>query len=149
MGTRYGLAIRAATSVDAPGLSEMLAAMGLTVPVRDLADRLDALRGDHGVALMALEWGPPAGLVVLHWYHSLLTASPIAEITLLHVGLDDRRRGIGRLLLKAAARAARQAGCETLRLCPSEEQGALRAFGAANGFTTASTCMERPLRKRD
>ena len=68
MKTRYGLEIRAATGADAPGLSELLGSAGYAVDPRALADRLDAIRREPGTALIAAEWGPPSGLVVLHWY---------------------------------------------------------------------------------
>ncbi|MFD0938098.1 GNAT family N-acetyltransferase [Methylobacterium trifolii] len=148
MGNRYGLEIRAATAADAPGLAELLGSTGLSVAAQDVVERLDALRAGQGTVLIALEWGPPSGVIVLHWYRTLATAAPVAEITLLHVGAEERRRGVGRVLLKAAARAARQAGCETLRLCAAEDQTALRAFCAANGFLEDTRCLMRSLRKQ-
>ena len=55
--------------------------------------RLDNLRQGPGTALVALEWGPPSGVVVLHWYQALEAALPVAQFTLLLVSIDDRRRG--------------------------------------------------------
>lgn len=147
MSGRYGLEIRAATGTDGPGLAELLAACGQPVPARDLAERIEGLRRDQGAALVAVEWGPPSGIVVLHWYRTLQAASPIAEITTLLVGPDDRRRGLGRLLLKAASQAARSAGCGRLNLLADPDQEALHAFCAATGFTQAGSRYDRPLRK--
>ena len=141
--TRYGLEIRAATASDAPGLAELLQAGG----VRALAERLDALRHAPGTALLALDWGPPAGLVVLHWYRTLDADQPTAQITLLLVAPDDRRRGIGRLLVKAAAQAARVAGCGALELLAPSAQPELQAFCQATGFATAGSRFVRALRK--
>lgn len=148
MGSRYGLEIRAATSVDAPGLAELLGAAGRPIAAGDLAERIVALREAQGAALIALEWGPPSGLVVLHWYRTLDAAAPTARITMLLVGPDERRRGIGRLLLKAAAQAARVAGCDALHLVVEREQPALRAFCEATGFARAGSSYARPLRKK-
>ena len=147
MGSRYGLEIRAATVGDAPGLAELLAVCGQLVSARDLTDRIDALRRDQAAALLAVEWGPPSGLVVLHWYRTLVVASPVAQITTLLVGPDDRRRGVGRLLLKAASQAARSAGCGSLHLLAEPDQPELNAFCAATGFAQAGTRFDRPLRK--
>ncbi|WP_375409526.1 GNAT family N-acetyltransferase [uncultured Methylobacterium sp.] len=147
MGSRYGLEIRAAAAGDAPGLADLLAACGRPVPARDLADRIDALRREEGAALVAVEWGPPGGLVVLHWYRTLQDAAPVAQITTLLVGLDDRRRGVGRLLLKAASQAARSAGCGSLHLLAESDRPELSAFCAATGFTQAGIRFDRPLRK--
>ena len=147
MNTRYGMEIRAATGAEAPGLCELLAAAGHVIPVRMLAERLDAIRQGSGAALVALEWGPPSGLVVLHWYHTLGAAQPTAQITTLLVGPDDRRRGIGRLLVKAAAQAARVAGCGDLELSAAAAP-ALHEFCRATGFTEAGPRFVRGLRKK-
>ncbi|HEY4251542.1 MAG TPA: GNAT family N-acetyltransferase [Roseomonas sp.] len=107
-----------------------------------------ALRQAAGTALIAAQWGPPSGLVVLHWYATLEDARPTAQITTLLVGAEDRRRGIGRLLLKAAAQAARTAGCGQLELLAAPDQAALHAFCRATGFAAAGERFIRSLRKQ-
>ena len=144
MTSRYGLEIRAATPAEAAGLAELL---GGGLDPRLLAERLAALQQAPGAALIAVEWGPPSGLVVLHWYRSLGAAQPIAQVTTLLVRPEDRRRGIGRLLLKAAAQAARSAGCGTLELLVPDAASALGAFCRATGFSQTGACFLRPLRK--
>ncbi|MCJ2033950.1 GNAT family N-acetyltransferase [Methylobacterium sp. J-068] len=146
MASRYGLEIRAAGPADAAGLSELLGASGHPTPPGVLAERLDALRQGHGAALIALEWGPPSGLVVLHWYRTLEATLPVAQISTLLVGPDERRRSIGRLLLKAASQAARSAGCGDIEL--RTDQPELRAFADATGFLKPGTLSVRPLRKK-
>lgn len=148
MNTRYGLEIRTATGAEAPGLSELLGAAGHPIPPRILAERLDAIRQEPGTALVALEWGPPSGLVVLHWYQTLDAAQPTAQITTLLVGADERRRGIGRLLVKAAAQAARVAGCGALELLAASEQPGLHEFCLATGFAEMGPRFVRALRKK-
>ena len=85
--SRYGLEIRAATPAEAAGLAELL---GGGLDVRQLAERLAALQQAPGAALIAVEWGPPSGLVVLHWYRSLGAAQPIAQVTTLLVRPEDQ-----------------------------------------------------------
>lgn len=148
MNTRYGLEIRAATSADAPGLCETFGAAGITVSAAALAARLDAIRRGPGTALLALEWGPPSGLVVLHWYPALDSDHPTAQITTLLVSPDGRRRGIGRMLIKAASQAARVAGCGALELLAAPDAPALRQFCLATGFAEAGLCFTRALRKK-
>src|SRR4051812_10655179 len=65
---RYGLEIRAATVADSAGLSALFGATGLTITQLTLAGRLDAIRQEQGAVLIAAEWGPPSGLIILHWY---------------------------------------------------------------------------------
>lgn len=148
MGNRYGLEIRSAAPVDAPGLAELMRDAGHPVGSHVLAEQLDRLRYAHGTALLALEWGPPSGIVVLHWYPVLEQASPVAQITLLLVGPDARRRGIGRQLLKAASQAARMAGCGELQLLAPVEGNGLPEFCNATGFAAQAGSFVRPLRKK-
>jgi len=146
--TRHGLEIRAAVGSDAPGICELLRASGEQCSPHALADRLDAIRQSAGTALIAAAWGPPSGIVVLHWYRTMNADPPTAQITTLLVDPNERRRGIGRLLLKAAAHAARAAGCGELTLLVPPEAPALREFCQVNGFVHAGRGFARGLRKR-
>jgi GNAT superfamily N-acetyltransferase len=148
MSQRYGMEIRAATAAEAPGLATLLAEAGLVVEPRALAERLTALRQGPGAALVALQWGPPSGIVLLHWYSVLESASPVAQITLLLVAEEQRRMGIGRLLLKAAAQAARVAGCDRMEIAAPPEAAALHGFCRATGFAEAGPRFLRSLRKQ-
>ena len=148
MSSRYGLEIRAVTSADAPGLLELLQPISPLLTPRALAERLDAIHHEQGTALIAAEWGPPSGLIVMHWYWTLEAPQSTAQITTLLVGPDQRRRGIGRLLVKAAAQAARIAGCGALELLgPTPDQPCLHEFCRASGFAEAR-CVTRALRKK-
>ena len=148
MASRYGLEIRAATAADAPGLSALLRAAGHPVASEPLAERIEAVRQGPGAALIAVEWGPPGGLILLHWYRTLTADPPVAQVTTLLVGPDERRRGIGRLLLKAGAQAARLAGCGALQLLVDPAEPTLHAFAEATGFVGAGSLRVRPLRKK-
>lgn len=142
------LEIRAATSADAAGVSELLSARGCGMALRPLAERLDAIRQGPGVALIAMEWSPPSGLVVLHWYRTLHAEHPIAQIDILLVASDDCRRGIGRLLVKAAAQAARVAGCDALALLAPSDDMPMSGFCRATGFAETGSTFVRALRKK-
>ena len=126
----------------------MMAEAVAPVEPADVAGRLEALQRAGGTALVAVEWGPPNGLVVVSPHRTLDSARPVGLVTMLLVARDARRRGIGRLLLKAAARTARQAGCERMRLDVQPGQGGLRAFCAATGFAETGLILTRPLLRR-
>jgi aminoglycoside 6'-N-acetyltransferase I len=147
MASRYGLQIRAATGADAAGLATLLESAGQILSAATLAPRLEAVQAGSGTVLLALEWGPPSGAIALSWFRTLDADLATAEITLLLVGPDERRRGIGRLLLKAAAQAARTAGCGSLRLSGAADPST-EAFCAANGFESTGPGFARNLRKR-
>jgi GNAT superfamily N-acetyltransferase len=105
---------------------------------------LAAIRAGGGAVLIAVAWGPPSGVVALHWYRDVAAAAPVAVITTLFVTADERRRGIGRLLVKAAAQAARVAGCGALELAGSAE---VSAFCLATGFSEVGPRFARGLRR--
>ena len=65
---------------------------------------------------------------------------------MLVVDTEERRRGIARLLLKAASQAARAAGCDTIELAAANQT--LTAFAQAAGFTPTHPLLTRSLRKR-
>ncbi len=146
--SRHGLEIRAATPADAPGLATLLAEAGQPIDPRALAERLAGLRHESGTALLAVQWGPPSGIVVLGWYPTLREARPTALVTTLLVGVEDRRRGIGRLLVKAAAQAARLAGCGQMEITAPDDAPHLQGFCTATGFAPAGTRFLRSLRKQ-
>lgn len=148
MASRYGLQIRAATGADAPGLAALLESAGHPIALAALSARLEACHTGSGTVLLALEWGPPSGVIALSWFRTLESDFAVAQITTLLVGPDERRRGIGRLLLKAAAQAARVAGCGTLTIAAGADDAATQAFCAATGFEPSGPAFTRNLRKR-
>ncbi len=153
MGTRFGLSIRAADASEAAPLATLLAEAGLRLGAAEIAERIATIGRLHGTILLAHEWGPPSGVVVLAVEPSLAEARPIGRITFLMVGVEARRRGIGRLLVKAAAQAARTAGCGSLRadgIADADHSGdhAFAAFWRASGFSETGAGWSRPLRKK-
>lgn len=147
MSSRYGLEIRTALPADAPGLADLFAASGYPVPAQTLAIRLERLHRAPGTALLAAEWGPPSGLIAVHWYAGLAADHPVAEVTTLLVAPDERRRGLARLLLKAASQAARAAGCHDIGVVVPAGQPGLLAFCEATGFAGDGTRLRRSLRR--
>ena len=148
MAGRYGLQIRAATAADAAGLADLMRAAGRSVAVGALATRLEAFQPHVGVALLAIEWGSPSGVAALTWCPTLDDDRPLAVLGMLLVGPDERRRGIGRLLLKAASQSARAAGCGAMLLHAAPDEPSLAAFCEATGFSAGGALHLRPLRKK-
>ncbi|WP_159347545.1 GNAT family N-acetyltransferase [Roseomonas harenae] len=146
-GTRYGVDLRAALPADSADLAILLGGTS-----RGIATRLDAVSRDPAAAvLVATGWnGAAIGVIALHWHPTLTSDRPRARISALAVAEEERRNGIGRLLIKAGAQAARAAGCDLLEaaLSHSEEEGGATAFLQALGFTPSGASFARPLRKR-
>ena len=148
MVSRYGLEIRAATPLEAPGLAVLLADAGHDIEASVIAERLASLQQTSGTALVALQWGLPSGIVIVHWYQTLLAPRPVAQITTLLVSAEDRRKGVGRMLIKAAGQVARTAGCGDMEMLAGQDESSLLAFCRATGFEPAGARFVRPLRKR-
>jgi aminoglycoside 6'-N-acetyltransferase I len=148
VSNRHGLSIRTADMGDVDGLAELLGAAGLPTPRDRLASRLGAMREQPGGVFIADEWGPPSGLIAVHW-HAVLTADlKVASISALLVDPERRRNGVARLLLKTASQAARAAGCGELVLASGVASADLRAFALATGFLECGEVLTRALRKR-
>jgi GNAT superfamily N-acetyltransferase len=144
-GTRYGVDLRGIQAGDAADVAALLDG-----PDQAMAGRIEALLRDAAAAAMvATGWnGRVVGVVALRWGSDLLADRPTATVTALAVAAEDRRSGIGRLLLKAASQAARQHGCDQLDIALPPAAGAAAAFCAALGFTGQGQAFRRPLRKR-
>jgi aminoglycoside 6'-N-acetyltransferase I len=148
MSSRYGLSIRAPCGGDADGLAALLKAANQPITPAKLAARLTAMQNQPGVVLIADEWGPPSGLVAVHWHAVLTSDLKVGWISALLVDPERRRNGLARLLLKAAAQASRSAGCGDLLLSSPTGSSDLRAFCLATGFEECGEVFTRPLRKR-
>lgn len=146
-GTRYGVDFRAALPADSADLAALLGgeAQGTA---RSMALRLEAVARDPAsTVLVATGWnGAVIGVVALSRHPTLSADRPLARITALVVAEEERRNGIGRLLIKAGAQAARAAGCDLLEASAPPGPGA--AFLGALGFHAAGESLVRPLRKR-
>lgn len=144
---RYGVELRAAAPADGPELARLLAQAGWHVSPADAAGRLDQMR-QSGAVLVATGWQGLAGLAALHWAPTLQAPRPVAALTALVVDADERRHGIGRMLLKAASQAARAAGCDTLDAILPDTQPGGRDFLLASGFIPSGQGMTRSLRRQ-
>ncbi|MBP0445545.1 GNAT family N-acetyltransferase [Roseomonas sp. SSH11] len=143
-GTRYGVDIRAALPADSADLAALLGGTP-----RQMAQRLEAMPREAGAVLVATGWnGAAIGVIALNWHHTLAADRPLARISALAVAQEERRNGIGRLLIKAGAQAARVAGCDLLEAAAPGEGEAAGAFLQALGFAPAGQNLARPLRKR-
>lgn len=148
MSSRHGLSIRAADSGDLDGLVELFKTANQAIARDGLVERLAALQREPGAVLIADEWGPPSGLIAIHWRSALTADLKVGEISTLIVDPARCRNGIARLLLKAASQIARSAGCGDLMLTAPLHAEDLRAFCLETGFNPAGAIFTRPLRKR-
>lgn len=133
--------LRGALPSDAADLARLLG----TNP-RAMTLRLEAFSHDpSGTVLVALGWtGAVVGVIALHWAPSLGCDRAVAQISVLIVAEDERRQGIGRALVKAAAQSARVAGCGTMQIVAPDAAPFLDALG----FVATGPSLSRRLRKQ-
>jgi GNAT superfamily N-acetyltransferase len=149
-GTRYGIDIRGALPADATDIARLLGVLGYPMEPRQAAERLERVARDpDGTLLVATGYdGTVIGLVAVTWCAMLQQERPVGRITTLVVDDRETRRGIGRVLVKAAAQAARAAGCDVLELTTGLQRTEAHAFYRAIGFSETSLRFTRSLRRR-
>ncbi len=146
-GLRYGVEVRSAQLADAAELARLLSSLGAATTARDMGERLASVRSQATAAcFVATGYGGLNGVVAVSWVPTLQDPRPVAHVTAFIVDPEERRRGIGRLLLKAASQAARIGGCDIVRMAVAD-QGIAEAFCRRTGFLPHGAVFERSLRK--
>jgi ribosomal protein S18 acetylase RimI-like enzyme len=105
-----------------------------TPGVAALTEHVGALV-DSGEMTVLLGGDGPDGLAALRLRTAIWTGKPEAHLQELYVVRALRGRGIGRALLEASMRAAREAGATGIDLNTGETDTAARALYESAGFT--------------
>jgi GNAT superfamily N-acetyltransferase len=129
------LTIRPAVPADASPLATLLAQLGYEAGAANIPARLDALRNDGGVALVAVtEDGRVVGAASAAKHATLHADHPTGYITALVTDETVRRQGVGRQLVAALEQWARDAGCHRLAVTSAERRADAHAFYPSCGF---------------
>ena len=139
--------VRPAASADLIAAAELLDAFNReyddpTPGPRLLADRLaDITATGEAVVLLGGRAGEsPVGIAVLRFRAALWSAGQESYLAELFVVPVERGRGLGRCILTAALRLARERGADSMELGTSEDDVAARALYESLGFVNR----ERP-----
>jgi GNAT superfamily N-acetyltransferase len=112
--------IRPACRADAPALVTLLRTIGWwpSIDPRGVEQTLDMDLGGpgHRVAVAEDESETLIGYVAIHFQPCLFLDGPEGYVSELFVHPDHRSRGVGRLLLAAAEKEAKDIGCARLAL---------------------------------
>ena len=106
--------IRRAKSSDAAQIAELCGQLGYPAKPAEIAERLLEIKSAHQHAVLVAE---SSERKVLGWLH--VSVSPLLEVELraevhgLIVDGEERSRGTGALLLRAAEQWARSCGCKS------------------------------------
>lgn len=106
-------------------------------PPEVLADRLrELIAGGDTVVLLAGD--PPLGIAVLRLRPAIWSAGLECYLAELYVVPGARGQGIGRALMEAAMRLARERGADTMDIGVDEPDTAARRLYESLGFTNRS-----------
>ena len=84
--------------------------------------------------LIAEEDGVVQGLVAFHSFHMLHRPGRLGRITALVVAGSARRRGVARVLVRAAERHLLALGCMKLEVTSAAHRSAAHGFYASEGY---------------
>ena len=114
-----------------------------TPPVDELAERIaQLLRGDT-VALLAGDG--PDGLAVLRFRPAIWSSGLECYLAELYVAPARRGRGLGRALMEAAIREARDRGADTMEIGVDEPDIPARRLYESLGFTNRTGGADGPV----
>jgi len=132
--------IRAATATDAAALAELCTQLGYPAQPGEAAERLAALGPANSVNIVLV--AEDAG-AVLGWIHvcgiRFFQSPPFAEIGGLVVDEASRGRGVGKLLVEAAAGWAAEQGYGKLRVRSNVVREDAHRFYEREGFQRVKT----------
>ncbi|MFI0483915.1 GNAT family N-acetyltransferase [Actinomadura sp. 9N215] len=140
-------AIRPAVAGDSPGITVLLDQLGYPADADDVATRVahwldepnSALLvatadGDEADAGAGVGAGVVAGVAALHALLMLDRSGRRGRLVALVVDDAVRGQGIGRALLEAAERSARDLGCRDMEITSSRRRVAAHAFYTRLGY---------------
>jgi ribosomal protein S18 acetylase RimI-like enzyme len=131
--------VRAATPADAEAIGRLLHDFNtefgdVTPGPAKLAERVRELLGAGEIAVLVGGDGPD-GVAVLSFRPSLWTEALECYLAELYVVPGQRGHGLGRALLDAAIKLARNTGADYICLATSEDDVAARALYESTGFS--------------
>jgi ribosomal protein S18 acetylase RimI-like enzyme len=139
---------RIATAADAPAFGRLLHAFNAefgepTPDPETIAERAAPLI-ETGEVMVLLAGDGPDGFAQLRFRPSLYTGALDAYLEELYVVPERRGQGLGRALLEAAMRRAKERGAAHIDLGTSEDDIAARALYESTGFTNREGGRDRP-----
>jgi GNAT superfamily N-acetyltransferase len=133
--------IRHADQTDAEGIAGLLEELGYPAPPSAIPARLERMLSEPGqTVLVATRGRRVIGLATVIIRHVLVDDAPFARLSALVVADGERRRGIGRALVRASEDVAAAAGCSAIEVTSGDHRPAAHDFYRRLGFE------ERPRR---
>ena len=130
-----GIKIRRATNSDVACIAELSSQLGYPAKPTEIAQRLRKIKPASQHAVLVAESPEPK---VIGWLH--VSVSPLLEVPLraevngLIVDDDERSRGTGALLLRAAEQWARRRGCKNMSVRSNVIRERAHEFYVRHGY---------------
>ena len=140
--------IRRATAEDAGHVGRLL--HEFNSEYEDYTPGAAALAGharsllDAGEITVLLAGDGPDGFALLRFHRSIYNGEPDAYLQELYVVPGRRGHGVGRALLEASMRAAREAGATHIELTTSEDDTEALSLYESSGFTNREGTPDGP-----
>ena len=142
--------IRRAKSSDAAQIAELCGQLGYPAKPAEIAQRLRKIKPANRHAVLVAEWSDRNKRKVIGWLH--VSLSPLLEVQLraevngLVVDDDERSRGTGAFLLRAAEQWARSRGCKNMSVRSNVIRERAHQFYLRHGYEHYKT--QKAFRKR-
>lgn len=130
--------IRDATPADAPRLLELIHYLGHEIDERKLRKNLKALKRSGEAPLVATIEKRIVGMCGIGCRVVVHRPAPLGRITALVVAEEAQGRGIGRILVEAAEKWMREAGCKLVEVTSNDRRTAAHSFYRHLGYERTS-----------
>lgn len=121
--------VRDASASDADALARLCTQLGYPTSPDQMPDRVARLGVDPNArALVAEQNGNVIGLATIHLRFTMNHEAPIAQLTLLVVDESNRTHGVGRSLVEAAERWAKERGSHRINVTTALNRAGAHAF---------------------
>lgn len=130
--------IRAARPADSGPIAALIALLGHPIAEPDVRKNLAALARLGEAPLVATLGKRVVGLAGVHRMVVVHRDAPVGRIPILVVAEDARGRGIGRMLVEAAEKQLREAGCKLVEITSNDRLAQAHAFYRHLGFERTS-----------
>jgi ribosomal protein S18 acetylase RimI-like enzyme len=128
--------LRAARETDAEQVAALMTELGYPSTAASVKERLDhALHSEISCCLVAQDADEVIGLVSAELVPYFPTGTAICRVTSVVVASQHRRRGVGDLLIAAAAEFAREHECSGIEVTSAERRVDAHRFYERLGFS--------------
>jgi predicted N-acetyltransferase YhbS len=138
--------IRSAKISDADAIASLLAVLGYPATSREVVSRLDGLAKTENCLVLVAEIGNEVvGLITAHMFASIHTTEPVAWLTTLVVRDETQGLGVGRELVTAVEKWARENGAVRISLTSGNHRAGAHKFYERCGYESSGVRLTKVL----